>query len=510
MVNFMRPTWHRSVLVRTFFNCSLFLFAAITAIPQQSETLTNDAIAKLVKNDLGAPLIIQMIQTQPGSYSTGSSAVIILKQQGVSDAIISAMLAKKPETAPQPNSHTPDPKSSDPPTSQESTNSSRNIWIINNSTDRMSDQKEFSAILSKSAIVQGKPFGELETTATCDTEALGFKVVYHSDSDIGFKQNDYGQRVVPGGLIGAIIVAAGHQKPWVDMRVRIDKEPPIQVSSEEDYRNVAVIFFTARSKQEAFSAINTPSSSKSQEGHISDFLSLWSAAKSAGSIADVINAHTILIELTLSNGLSTILEINPQDPSFKAFSSRCGVAKPPIITEAPATTRPPARIPYSSLSQQPAEKFNGTSEGFAIALPSFMDRMLRANGADARLFVRETKYIGQLVNTCAGVTPTMIAGVTDSMNRAHVEKLGEEYKRCGGGLLAITPLVKTDFKAGDPVVMLTLPNIDLWKFDVDMKARFTGPGGPYPITVRVGNLRNPNLPTGSLPVFGIVVSASIR
>jgi hypothetical protein len=59
---------------------------------QSGQVLTNDSIVKLVKAGLGEDLIINMVKTQPGKYSVGADDIISLKQAGVSDKIITAML----------------------------------------------------------------------------------------------------------------------------------------------------------------------------------------------------------------------------------------------------------------------------------------------------------------------------------------------------------------------------------------------------------------------------------
>src|SRR5262252_2936267 len=70
----------------------LFLLFAVIASAQ--EALTSDAVSKIIKAGLGEGLIISMIQTQPGKYSLSSDDLVKLKQQGVSDKVLAAMLGK--------------------------------------------------------------------------------------------------------------------------------------------------------------------------------------------------------------------------------------------------------------------------------------------------------------------------------------------------------------------------------------------------------------------------------
>ena len=63
--------------------------------PQEPEILTNETVIKLAKAGLGDDVIINMISRQPGSYSHGSADIIKLKEAGVSDRVIAAVLNSK-------------------------------------------------------------------------------------------------------------------------------------------------------------------------------------------------------------------------------------------------------------------------------------------------------------------------------------------------------------------------------------------------------------------------------
>jgi hypothetical protein len=70
------------------------IFVASTMVCIAQQTLTNDAIVKMVKAGLSDDLIVQSINASPGTYSTTTSDLITLKQAGVSDKIVGAMLVK--------------------------------------------------------------------------------------------------------------------------------------------------------------------------------------------------------------------------------------------------------------------------------------------------------------------------------------------------------------------------------------------------------------------------------
>jgi hypothetical protein len=78
----------------------LRLFLAFAFLLSAQETLTNDSVAKMVKAGLGEGLIVSMIQNQPGKYTLTPDAMVKLKQQGVSDKVLGAMVAKGSGAAP--------------------------------------------------------------------------------------------------------------------------------------------------------------------------------------------------------------------------------------------------------------------------------------------------------------------------------------------------------------------------------------------------------------------------
>ena len=58
------------------------------------QALNNDAVIKLVKAGLSDDLIVSTINAQAGTYDTSTDGLIALKTAGVSDKVVSAMVAK--------------------------------------------------------------------------------------------------------------------------------------------------------------------------------------------------------------------------------------------------------------------------------------------------------------------------------------------------------------------------------------------------------------------------------
>lgn len=54
--------------------------------------LTNDSIVRLVKADISQNTILHLVNSQPGAYALGVDDIIALKEAGVSDEVLNAML----------------------------------------------------------------------------------------------------------------------------------------------------------------------------------------------------------------------------------------------------------------------------------------------------------------------------------------------------------------------------------------------------------------------------------
>ena len=59
---------------------------------QSPDILTNESIVKLAKAGMGEDTIVGIVNSQPGRYSLGTDSLIALKQGGVSDKVIAAMV----------------------------------------------------------------------------------------------------------------------------------------------------------------------------------------------------------------------------------------------------------------------------------------------------------------------------------------------------------------------------------------------------------------------------------
>ena len=76
------------------------LFLSVSAGLFCQEAMNNEGIVKLVRSGLSEDLILNVIRQRPGNYIVGANELVMLKDGGVSEKLIVAMLDKaKPEGA---------------------------------------------------------------------------------------------------------------------------------------------------------------------------------------------------------------------------------------------------------------------------------------------------------------------------------------------------------------------------------------------------------------------------
>lgn len=93
--------------MRTCFRIVCALCVSLLLYAQQ--VLDNEAILKLVKAGLSEDVIVGMVNSQPGKYTTTADDVISLKSSGVSDKIIAAIVNKGAASTPSPTSNATSP-----------------------------------------------------------------------------------------------------------------------------------------------------------------------------------------------------------------------------------------------------------------------------------------------------------------------------------------------------------------------------------------------------------------
>jgi hypothetical protein len=411
------------------FWCASFLVTMLTIsrltaqTKSEPEVLNNDTIVTMAKAHIGAEVIIEQIRTTPGDYSLKASELIKLKQQGVPDSVILAMQTQaaksgatsrpgKPQQQAVPNASN----------GQHQTPPSR--WQIEETEDRMSGTKGFNAFMWQHT-KDGQQDGEINITATCDPRLLNLKFVFLSDEK-------------PGVVFKAASAPSLLRSQNIEIisRMRINDDPVKTVNSREEFANYVDITFGWNKFPKAFNA---------RDGQLyTGTQSLFSE----GNPPVAFGARSITVELTTENDVKHVINLNPQDPVFQKFGSRCdnefwGGAGAGLSATATPSTPPSARgnptAPVTPLmlrnaSAGPAEKraartYQGNLDGFIAALPGYLQRAAAGIGAPARTYDYETAYIDHAARQCASITAEQAASVTFH-NIIDVSKLGEAFRDC--------------------------------------------------------------------------------
>ena len=72
----------------------MFALLCLAGTACGQEPLTNESVIKMVKAGLSEEVVTSMVKTQPGKYSTTVDNLLALKDAGVGDKILAAMVAK--------------------------------------------------------------------------------------------------------------------------------------------------------------------------------------------------------------------------------------------------------------------------------------------------------------------------------------------------------------------------------------------------------------------------------
>jgi hypothetical protein len=86
----------------------VWILLALSCAAFAQEALTNEGVIKLVKAGLSEDLVVNAINDQPASFTLGATELVALKEGGVSEKIIRAMMAKS-KGAPVPAADAPKP-----------------------------------------------------------------------------------------------------------------------------------------------------------------------------------------------------------------------------------------------------------------------------------------------------------------------------------------------------------------------------------------------------------------
>jgi hypothetical protein len=146
---------------------------AICPLLFAQQSLNNDAVIKLTKAGLSDDLIVSTINAQPGVYNTSTDGLIALKSAGVSERVVSAVVAKAAEAAQPPVS--PLPPMAAPAVNPDDPGAPHEAGIYVYSESAPSGSK--MTMLEPSIYTQGKTGGVFASAMSYGIAKVKFKAV---------------------------------------------------------------------------------------------------------------------------------------------------------------------------------------------------------------------------------------------------------------------------------------------------------------------------------------------
>jgi hypothetical protein len=413
---------------------AVFLAAPIfcAAIINAQEVLTNSQIISMTKALLKDELIVEMIQNEPGRYVVTSTALIALKQQGVSDSAIAAMRAKmgnkqdalaaKAEGAPRSDWQigTVHDKMTGAPTVM----ASRDIPVEGGAWTRVtascgrenaiaaynSIPDQYSAFLKDG---MGLPDGlsklqrrgpELDTTVL----SLRFKYLPRPGSGLAVHRSQLAQHVSTDSSGNATVSpprSCSFLSVMVDGHGRSGEQS--DVCSQENVVAVSFLNFRAKDATRALGlgmpagASNDPFGFSKWMGNVLDKLAEMQDTTIA-TMEEVFRANEIRVEMPLTNGNSVVTAVEPQEPGFKKFAAACerelGAKSPAGAPDAPSDkSKQPSAV--ESAIEEAKARFDDLDYQAAL---NILDRVLKLapDNQEAKTEKEDILKVCQIENAC--------------------------------------------------------------------------------------------------------------
>ncbi len=383
------------------------------------DVLTNQAVIELTRAKVGEGVIIGMIQTLPTRFSLTKDAIIQLKQQGVSDKILAAMV-KRGASA----SATPAPSLAAARhqvlSAEEKLAASETVgeWEIRDKQDPMTDKESFEAYM----IAKNNRRERIEVTASCSSDAatmidptsalsnvmqsfansmsngggtgnplspdklktrkmppiesMGFDIRYSPKagqhlvrSKIPVTGDVERAPEVFGQQIGNDTVTLRGGGSCVYLRMRVGDALYNRVKGGCGNTNVLQVAFVSQMPKasDMFSmpaSGNNPrvdsfaSSLFSMMGNYAEMEVLQDQGYDA-SLHDLLNADKFLVELPADDGTTSVVPIPTQEPSFKKFAARCAADFAKLLAIATPAAPPPSKPNPSPFSPERTANLSG-------------------------------------------------------------------------------------------------------------------------------------------------------
>lgn len=462
--------------------CCLGLFAiAPSLIGQNSsgqDVLTNQGVVDLVKAKVGESVIVGLIQGTPTQFTLNKDATIKLKQEGVTDKVLAAMVAKgsSQTRAEQPTENVAhrQPLSA----AERMVAGPVGLWEMHDRKDPITDEESYEAEMT--AVDSGRE--TVKVTATCASSGgepvPGVQAFYGQMKQLGvpttgsgaeamklppFEEMRFEIKYVPkagqhltrhqlpveGHITGlnddTVTVTGGGRCVFARMRLEDYYYPAVNAGGCGESNTLALIFSSYAPKATDF--IGSQNIKNSMLGALLNSYMAGQYNADRGfdaTLKDVLGANKFLVELPLNDG-TTIVPMGTEGPSFKKFADRCNAdfvrllpaAAAPERRPPPSLFRPGTKLgPWATAMLNPP-KFAGTVDQLAAALPGFLKQAASGAGYDAAAFSKEIDFAMDVVRRCAQITPAMVEQATNVGPTGGgffvARKLGPQYVACQAG-----------------------------------------------------------------------------
>ena len=257
-------------------------------------------------------------------------------------------------------------------------------WSVREQKDGMTGKGSFFGLLQTKVDSNGRT-GTAQVKANCEPSMLEFEITYVADfkPSPGLRRIQGNPSLTGVALGGAVYGQVSTPRPVVSMRASIDEHlDTLQVPTAE-INSVTFRFIGTRAGYDA----------KIRNARSTPFARMQAQSEKIWAVDAVLSARLIKFELPLANGDTPILEIRPQDATFRRFVDRCNADR--------------SLEPRTPGYQREDKRFTGTADEFAAAFPDLLRRAAAEARLDAQKYAKAAEIVVNGVKTCAQITPAM-------------------------------------------------------------------------------------------------------
>ena len=346
------------LLVSVVFLVSRQVTAAQSSASQN--VLTNQAVVELVRAKIGENVILDMIKTMPTRFTLTPDAIIQLKRQGVSDKVLQAMVARAASAAPSTATPPATAVERQPLSAAErlATSEAVGTWKPRDQKDPMTgrdvydaqlvakdDRREQVVVRATCSSDNGRnnPFSAVTGTRLSPTESMNFEIHYLSRAGQQLARTatpvtgevDSAPEIF-GNKIGtdAVQVRGGESCVYVRMRVGDMLYGHVAGGACGNDNVLRIAFNSSRPNAGEMlpNFTNSHPDNPGVDAFGNSLMSLIGKYADAevishqgydATLKDLLNADTVLVELPLNDGTTSVVSLATTEPPFRQFAARC-------------------------------------------------------------------------------------------------------------------------------------------------------------------------------------------